>query len=933
MKLFLLDAYALIYRSYYAFIKNPRVNSKGQNTSAVFGFVNTLEELLRKENPTHIAVAFDPPGGTFRHDAYEKYKAQRQETPEDIRAAVPIIKEIIAAYNIKELEVPYYEADDVIGTIAKKAEKENIDVYMMTPDKDYGQLTSDHIFMYKPKFAGSGFDVLDAKAIMEKYELSSPDQMIDLLGLMGDASDNIPGCPGVGPKTAQKLLEEYGTIENLLEHTSEIKGALKQRLEDNNEQIIFSKFLATIKTDVPIDFNKDEFARREINAEKISAIFEELEFRTLINRVLKTDGIPSNPVRNTTTHEAIQGDLFAELLPPVDSSSDTTTVNYSALQELKDIPHSYHLVEEEKEILELISTLSNQESCCFDTETTGLDPIVSELVGMSFAFKEGEAYYVPVPADFDEAKKLIDKFRPFFENEKILKIGQNIKYDIIVLKKYDIHVRGKLFDTMIAHYLINPELRHNMDYMAETYLKYRTIHIDELIGAKGKNQLNMRSLRPDQISDYACEDADVTLKLKRILEKAIEKQDLSKLFYEIELPLIYVLADMEFTGVRLDTVALGEYSKTLTIELQNIESEIFKLGETEFNINSAKQVGEVLFDKLKIIDKPKKTKTGQYVTSEETLESIKDTHPIVNKILEYRGLKKLLSTYIDALPLLVDPKDGKIHTSFNQTVTATGRLSSTNPNLQNIPIRDAQGREIRKSFIADEGCLFFSADYSQIELRIMAHLSQDPSMVEAFNSGEDIHAATAAKIYKLKIDEVTSDMRRKAKTANFGIIYGISVFGLAERLTIPRGEAKELIDGYFETYPKVKEYMDKCITDAREKTYVETVFGRKRYLPDINSRNATVRGYAERNAINAPIQGSAADIIKVAMNNIFKRFEKENIKSKMILQVHDELNFNVLENEIDKVQKIVIEEMENAYKLAVPLRADCGKGKNWLEAH
>lgn len=933
MKLFLLDAYALIYRSYYAFIKNPRVNSKGQNTSAVFGFVNTLEELLRKENPTHIAVAFDPPGGTFRHDAYEKYKAQRQETPEDIRAAVPIIKEIIAAYNIKELEVLYYEADDVIGTIAKKAEKENIDVYMMTPDKDYGQLTSDHIFMYKPKFAGSGFDVLDAKAIMEKYELSSPDQMIDLLGLMGDASDNIPGCPGVGPKTAQKLLEEYGTIENLLEHTSEIKGALKQRLEENKEQIIFSKFLATIKTDVPVDFNKDEFARREINAEKISALFEELEFRTLISRVLKTDGIPSNPVRNTTTHEAIQGDLFAELLPPVDSSSDNTTVNYSALQELKDIPHSYHLVEEEKEVLELISTLSNQESCCFDTETTGLDPIVSELVGMSFAFKEGEAYYIPVPADFDEAKKLIDKFRPFFENEKILKIGQNIKYDIIVLKKYDIHVRGKLFDTMIAHYLINPELRHNMDYMAETYLKYRTIHIDELIGAKGKNQLNMRSLRPDQISDYACEDADVTLKLKSILEKAIEKQDLSKLFYEIELPLIYVLADMEFIGVRLDTVALGEYSKTLTIELQNIESEIYKLGETEFNINSAKQVGEVLFDKLKIVDKPKKTKTGQYVTSEETLESIKDTHPIVNKILEYRGLKKLLSTYIDALPLLVDPKDGKIHTSFNQTVTATGRLSSTNPNLQNIPIRDAQGREIRKSFIADEGCLFFSADYSQIELRIMAHLSQDPSMVEAFNSGEDIHAATAAKIYKLKIGEVTNDMRRKAKTANFGIIYGISVFGLAERLTIPRGEAKELIDGYFETYPKVKEYMDKCITDAREKTYVETVFGRKRYLPDINSRNATVRGYAERNAINAPIQGSAADIIKVAMNNIFKRFEKENIKSKMILQVHDELNFNVLENELDKVQKIVIEEMENAYKLAVPLRADCGKGKNWLEAH
>lgn len=931
MKLFLLDAYALIYRSYYAFIKSPRVNSKGQNTSAVFGFVNTLEELLRKENPTHIAVAFDPPGGTFRHDAYELYKAQRQETPEDIRAAVPIIKEIIAAYNIKELEVARYEADDVIGTIAKKAEKENFDVYMMTPDKDYGQLTSNHIFMYKPKFAGTGFDTLDAKAIMEKYELSSPEQMIDLLGLMGDASDNIPGCPGVGPKTAQKLLEEYGTIENLLEHTADLKGTLKLRLEENKEQIIFSKFLATIKTDVPIEFNKNEFKRQEINAEKLSALFEELEFRTLINRVLKKDGTPANPVRITTTHEAIQGDLFAELLPAKAESADA--VNYSGLQELKDIPHSYHLVEKDDEIASLARTIAAQQSCCFDTETTGLDPNVSELVGMSFAFKEGEAYYVPVPADFEKARAIVEQFRPFFENEKTEKVGQNIKYDIIVLKKYGIHVRGKLFDTMIAHYLINPELRHNMDYMAETYLKYKTIHIDELIGAKGKNQLNMRSLHPDQIKDYACEDADVTLKLKAILEKAIEKQDLGKLLYDIELPLIYVLADMEYTGVRLDKTALAEYSKTLTLELQGIESEIYKAAEQEFNINSAKQVGEVLFDKLKIVEKPKKTKTGQYVTSEETLESMKDAHPIVSKILEYRGLKKLLSTYIDALPLLVSPLDDKLHTSYNQTVTATGRLSSSNPNLQNIPIRDAQGKEIRKAFIADEACIFFSADYSQIELRIMAHLSQDPTMIDAFNSGEDIHAATAAKIYKIPISEVTGDMRRKAKTANFGIIYGISVFGLAERLSIPRGEAKELIDGYFATYPKVKEYMDKSISVARTNNYVETVFGRKRYLPDINSRNTTVRGYAERNAINAPIQGSAADIIKVAMNRIFDRFERENIKSKMILQVHDELNFNVESNELDKVQKVVIEEMENAYKLAVPLKADCGKGKNWLEAH
>lgn len=931
MKLFLLDAYALIYRSYYAFIKSPRVNSKGQNTSAVFGFVNTLEELLRKENPTHIAVAFDPPGGTFRHDAYEHYKAQRLETPEDIKAAVPLIKEIIAAYNIKELEVARYEADDVIGTIAKKAEKENFDVYMMTPDKDYGQLTSDHIFMYKPKFAGTGFDTLDAKAIMEKYELSSPAQMIDLLGLMGDTSDNIPGCPGVGPKTAQKLLEEYGTIENLLEHTADLKGTLKLRLEENKEQIIFSKFLATIKTDVPIEFNKNEFKRQEINAEKLSALFEELEFRTLINRVLKKDGTPANPVRITTTHEAIQGDLFAELLPAKAESADT--VNYSGLQELKDIPHTYHLVEKDDEIAGLAKTIATQQSCCFDTETTGLDPNVSELVGMSFAFREGEAYYVPIPEDFEKAKAVVEQFRPFFENEKTEKVGQNIKYDIIVLKKYGIHVRGRLFDTMIAHYLINPELRHNMDYMAETYLKYKTIHIDELIGAKGKNQLNMRSLRPDQIKDYACEDADVTLKLKAILEKAIEKQDLGKLLYDIELPLIYVLADMEYTGVRLDKAALAEYSKTLTLELQGIESEIYKAAEQEFNINSAKQVGEVLFDKLKIVEKPKKTKTGQYVTSEETLESMKDAHPIVGKILEYRGLKKLLSTYIDALPLLVSPLDDKLHTSYNQTVTATGRLSSSNPNLQNIPIRDAQGKEIRKAFIADEECIFFSADYSQIELRIMAHLSQDPTMIDAFNSGEDIHAATAAKIYKIPISEVTGDMRRKAKTANFGIIYGISVFGLAERLSIPRGEAKELIDGYFATYPKVKEYMDKSISVARTNNYVETVFGRKRYLPDINSRNTTVRGYAERNAINAPIQGSAADIIKVAMNRIFDRFERENIKSKMILQVHDELNFNVESNELDKVQKVVIEEMENAYKLVVPLKADCGKGKNWLEAH
>lgn len=925
MRLFLVDAYALIYRSYYAFIKNPRVNSKGQNTSAIFGFINTLEELLKKENPTHIAVVFDPPGGTFRHEAYEHYKAQREETPEDIRMSVPIIKDIISAYNIKMLEVPRYEADDVIGTIAKIAEKQDFEVYMMTPDKDYGQLTSDKIFMYKPNSFGGGFQILNSDAIIEKYKLENPCQMIDLLGLMGDASDNIPGCPGVGPKTAEKLIKEYGSIENLIEHTSEIKGSLKTKLEENKEQIIFSKFLATIKIDVPIEFHKDEFLRQDINEEKLHSIFEELEFRTLINRVINKTVSPSSIVKKSAP---VQGNLFEEF---VDNGSDE--IKYSNLTTLNDIDHSYHLVDKESDIIEFVKKISALDFCSFDTETTGLDPISSELVGMSFSFKESEAYYVPVPQNFSEAKKMLNLFRGFFENENILKIGQNIKYDIVVLKKYDIDVKGKLFDTMIAHYLLNPELRHGMDYMAETYLQYQTIHIDELIGARGKNQLNMRSVPKEIVCDYACEDADVTLKLKHILEKEILDNKLEKLLYDIELPLVYVLADMEYVGVNLDTEALNESSKVITEELQKIEKEIYALAEMEFNVNSSKQVGEVLFEKLKIVDKPKKTKTGQYTTSEEILEKLKDSHPIVGKILEYRGLKKLLSTYIDALPLLVNPKDKKIHTSYNQTITATGRLSSSNPNLQNIPIRDSQGKEIRRAFISDDNCIFLSTDYSQIELRVMAHLSQDRNMLEAFNSGEDIHAATAAKIYKIPIGNVTSDMRRKAKTANFGIIYGISVFGLAARLNIPRSEAKTLIDGYFETYPDVKKYMDESIKVAQDNGYVETILGRKRFLADINSRNAVVRGYAERNAINAPIQGSAADIIKVAMVKIFDRFRKENIQSKMILQVHDELNFNVVEGELDKVKQIVIEEMEGAYKLSIPLKVDFGTGKNWLEAH
>lgn len=922
MKLFLLDAYALIYRSYYAFIKSPRINSKGQNTSAIFGFVNTLEELLRKEDPSHVAVVFDPPGGTFRHEAYEAYKAHRQETPEDIKNSVPIIKNIIEAYNIKMLEVAGFEADDVIGTIAKMAEKESIDVFMMTPDKDYAQLASEHIFIYKPKFAGSGFDILDANAVIDKYDLSSPIQMIDFLGLVGDASDNIPGCPGVGPKTAHQLLKDFGSIENILENTFQLKGALKSRIEENKEQIIFSKFLATIKTDVPIDFNENDFLRKDIDAEKLEAIFEELEFRTLINRVIKKES------KNSFNKQPIQATLFSDY-----PTNDTEEIKYSNLQELKDVDHKYYLIDNEEKTNELISKICVQKFCSFDTETTGLDPLKSELVGMSFSFAEHEAYYVPISSEYTIAKKTVEKFKCFFENENILKIGQNIKYDILVLKKYDVHVKGKLFDTMIAHYLLNPELRHNMDYLAETYLGYQTIHIEELIGPKGKNQLNMRHINPEKICNYACEDADITLQLYTILEKKIEEQELNRLLYDIELPLIYVLADMEYTGVKLDKSALAEYSKKLTNELISIESEIYKEAKIEFNINSAKQVGEVLFDKLQIVEKPKKTKTGQYVTSEETLQNLKNAHPIVGKILDYRGLKKLLSTYVDALPQLVDPKDGKLHTSYNQTVTSTGRLSSSNPNLQNIPIREDQGKEIRKAFIANDGCKFLSSDYSQVELRIMAHLSNDSNMIDAFNSGEDIHAATASKIFKVPIELVTNDMRRKAKTANFGIIYGISVFGLAERLNIPRSEAKQLIDGYFETYPQVKEYMDKSIEMAREKGYVETLFGRKRYLPDINSRNATVRGYAERNAINAPIQGSAADIIKVAMNNIFDHLNKAGLKSKMILQVHDELNFNVNENEIEKVKEIVSEEMENAYKLIVCLKADCGIGDNWLEAH
>ncbi len=929
-KLFLLDAYALIYRSYYAFIKNPRINSKGQNTSAVFGFVNTLEELLRKENPSHIAVAFDPPGPTFRHAEYEAYKAQREATPEDIKISVPIIKEIIEAYNIPALEVPGYEADDVIGTIAKQAAKEGFDVYMMTPDKDYAQLAEEHIFIYKPKYGSNDFDILDHRKVMEKYALSNPMQMIDLLGLMGDASDNIPGCPGVGEKTAAKLLEEFGSIENLLQNTNRLKGTLKTKIEENSKQILFSKFLATIKTDVPIDIPIAHLERKPINEEAIKTIFEELEFRTLIARVLKP--APEKP--KTPAQGQFFGDLFAQTEnKPAGGQPEPTGTDAGLFADIRTTPHTYIMVASEKEMEKLNKKLCSRKSVCFDTETTSAEPLLGSLVGLSFAYEEGEAFYVPLSADWNEAQKQVEIFRPFFEDTRIEKVGQNLKFDILVLKRYGISVAGKIFDTMIAHYLLNPELRHGMDYMAETYLKYKTIHIEELIGVKGKNQKSMRDVAPETVCEYAAEDADITLKLKNIFEKEIRENKLEELFRNIECPLVYVLADMEWTGVRLDLEALAELSKELSKELLQIEKEIIDLAGMEFNVNSPKQIGEVLFDRMKIVEKPKKTKTGQYSTNEEELEKLRNKHPIIAKILEQRGIKKLLSTYIDAFPLLVNPETGKIHTSFNQTVAATGRLSSTNPNLQNIPIRDERGKEMRKVFIPDAGCTFFSADYSQIELRIMAHLSGDSNMVEAFNNGQDIHAATAAKIYRTALNEVTNDMRRKAKTANFGIIYGISVFGLSERLNISRAEAKELIDGYFASYPDVKRYMDESIATAREKGYVKTLLGRKRYLPDINSRNSVVRGYAERNAINAPIQGSAADIIKVAMIGIFNRLATEKLQSKMILQVHDELNFNVPAGELERVKQIVIEEMENAYHLIVLLKADCGAGKNWLEAH
>ena len=919
-KLFLLDAYALIYRAYYAFIKNPRVNSKGVNTSAVMGFINTLNEVLTKEKPTHLGVAFDPAGPTFRHIEYPEYKAQREACPEDIKVAVPIIKQVLKAYNIPVIEVAGYEADDVIGTLATKAGLEGIKTYMLTPDKDYGQLVNENVMMYRPRHDG-GYEVMGPKEVVAKHGIDNTSQVIDLLGLMGDSSDNIPGCPGVGEKTAVKLIKEFGNIDNLLANTDKLKGAQKKKVEENTELIRMSKYLATIKTDVPIELDLKELEVVEPNEEKLQKIFEELEFKTFAKRILKKD-------KEEQKKKNVQLDLFSEI--PTEGEGER---EFSRFESLKTTAHNYKLVDKEEDIKALCDYFLTKEILSLDTETTSVNTMEAELVGLSFAVKENEAFYIPVPADQEEARKIVQVFKPVYENEQILKIGQNLKYDYQMLAKYDVRLKGKMFDTMLAHYVIQPELHHNMDYLAEIYLNYQTIHIDELIGPKGKAQKNMRDISPEQVYEYAAEDADITLKLKNKLEAELKKYGAEDLFYNIEMPLMPVLAEMEMYGVRLDTTSLAETSNVLTARMEEVEKEIYELAGEPFNIASPKQVGEVLFDKMKIVEKAKKTKTGQYVTNEEVLQSLKGKHKIVEQILEHRGLKKLLGTYVDALPKLINQRTGHIHTSFNQATTATGRLSSSDPNLQNIPVRGEEGKEIRKAFIPEPGCLFFSADYSQIELRVMAHLSGDENMIEAFREGHDIHAATAAKIYKEEMEKVTREQRTKAKRANFGIIYGITVFGLAERLDISREEARQLIDGYFDTFPKVKEYMEKAKEQARRQGYVETLFHRRRYLSDINSANATVRGFAERNAINAPIQGTAADIIKVAMINIFNRFKREGIRSKMILQVHDELNFSVVPEEKEKVESIVLEEMQNAFNMQVPLVADCGWGNNWLEAH
>ena len=919
-KLLLLDAYALIYRAYFAFINRPIRNSKGLNTSAVYGFTKTLLDALKRFDPTHIAVAFDLSGPTFRTELFPEYKANREETPEDIRLAVPIIKELLQSLNITILQMKGFEADDIIGSMAKQAERQGFEVLMMTPDKDYGQLLSDNITVIKPGRSGSDIETVTKELFCKEYGITAPDQFIDILALWGDKSDNIPGVPGIGEKTAAKLISQYGTIDAIIENIDKLSKAQKENILANKEQLYLARTLTTIKIDIDLELHADELIRKEYDKPKLKAILEEMEFKSLLKELVEEP----KPVAPT----AVQGNLFGfdDTVKPAVQSDYLT---------IADKKVDYRVMANPDQRKELIATLSSAKEICFDTETTGLDPITSTLVGLSFAVKEGTAWYVPIPSNQQEAQSILNEFKPIFENEGITKIGQNIKFDLLMLRAYGVTLKGYMFDTMLAHYLLEPDMRHNMNYLAEQLLNYKPIEIEELIGKKGAGQLNMRSIPVDKISVYAAEDADITLQLKNILEPRLQNEGLTELYKEIEAPLVEVLAEMELTGVRIDSDSLNEFGKYLNAELINLDNEIKELAQTpDLNISSPKQLGEVLFEKLKIASDVKMTKTKQYSTSEEELLKYKDKHPIIDKILEFRSIKKLLSTYIEALPALVSSKTGRIHASFNQAVAATGRLSSNNPNLQNIPIREERGREIRKAFIpSDDNHIILSADYSQIELRLMAHMSQDPSLCEAFLNNEDIHTATAAKIFKVPIAEVTREQRSSAKTANFGMIYGISAFGLSQRLNISRTEAKELIDGYFGTYTGVKAYMDSCIANAREKGYVTTLLGRKRYLPDINSNNGTVRGLAERNAINAPIQGSAADIIKVAMIRINKRLKQENLQSKMIIQVHDELVFDALKSELPTLQQLVKEEMEGAIKLSVPLIAESGVGNNWLKAH
>ncbi len=929
-KLFLLDAYALIYRAYFAFAKNPRVNSKGQNTSAAFGFTNVLIDVIKNEKPTHLAVVFDPPGGsTHRIADFEAYKAHREEMPEDIRSMIQPIKQIVEAFNVPILELAGYEADDVIGTLAKIAERKGYTTYMMTPDKDYGQLVSENIFMFKPGRGGNPPEIMGVKEVCEKFEVTDPMQVIDILGLWGDAADNIPGIPGIGEKTAKALIQKYGSMEGIFANVEDLKGKQKENVINFQEQGIISKKLATIITDLDVEFNEEHLVMCDVDTEKVKDIFTELEFRNLARRVIGEEiVVTAHPTSNSG--ESAQLDLFGMQSMLVEQDP-TPTAEYKTIATEKP---SYHLITKPEERKELLDLLLQQTQVCFDTETTDIEALHADLVGLSFSYKAREAFYVAVPADFNEAKSIVEEFLPFFSSTTIEKIAHNIKYDLKVLNRYGISVSAPTFDTMVAHYLINPESKQGMDFLAEFYLKYQPISIETLIGKKGKGQGNMRDLKPEEVSDYACEDADITFQLKQIFEPEIQKDHLKELFYEMEMPLVEVLKDMEQEGIAIDVAGLKDYSKQMEITLVELEKNIKAEAGMDFNVDSPKQLGDILFDVLKISSKAKKTKTGQYATSEDILQKHEKDHPIIPMILEYRQLRKLKSTYVDPLPTMTDKIDGRIHTNYMQTVTATGRLSSNNPNLQNIPIRTDKGKEIRKAFIPrNEEYTLMAADYSQIELRIIAALSKDANMIEAFSSGQDIHKATAAKVFNVSLEEVTRDQRSAAKAVNFGIIYGQSAFGLAQNLNISRTEAKSIIDAYFEQYSTIKTYMDGAVSQARDKGYVETIMQRRRYLPDINSANAVVRGFAERNAVNAPIQGSAADIIKMAMVSVYRAMKQQPLKSKMILQVHDELVFDVHKSEMELMKKLVEEAMEHAVKLVVPMEVELQFGDNWLDAH